>query len=231
MNRLQRLGTGCLLTLGLTVQAGAGMDHRAGAMPSIMPGHDMAGMHHDMPGMSMAGHAKHMAMLNNRQVSRSEHSYQAPDLLLTDMQGRQVRLRQLLADDRPVLLNFIYTTCPTICPVLSATFAQVQSDLGDEADRVRMISITIDPEKDTPGQLADYAKRYHAGPQWAFYTGALQDIVKIEKAFDIYRGSKVNHEPVTYLRGAGASTWVRLDGVASSNDIIREYRRLAAKSD
>jgi protein SCO1/2 len=225
MNRHNFVGIGAALALGaLGTVAAAGYAEHSGALPAISVSH---GMH----GMNMAEHAHHMAMLNNRRVTRSEHSYPAPDLDLTDMHGNRVGLADMLKEDRPILLNFIYTTCPTICPVLSATFAQVQQDLGDEVSGVRMISITIDPEKDTPSQLRDYAKRYHAGPQWEFYTGRLQDIVKLEKAFDIYRGSKVNHEPVTYLRGAGTDTWVRLDGVASATDIVREYRQLAAKTD
>ena len=63
-----------------------------------------------------------------------------------------------------------------------------------------MISITIDPDYDTPEQLMKYAKKFKAGDQWQFYTGTYNDVVTVEKAFDIFRGSKMNHEPITLIR-------------------------------
>ncbi len=171
-------------------------------------------------------HAHHRHMLEHKGYSRSEHRYELPDPALVDMHGNATRLLRELDCDTPVLLNFIFTTCTTICPVLSATFAQVQQQLGDAADDVRMISITIDPGHDTPARLQDYAQRFHAGAQWQFLTGAPDDIVAIQKAFDAYRGSKVNHEPLTFMRGAAGQSWLRIDGLASAADVIGEYHKL-----
>ena len=184
--------------------------------------------HGDMSAPMSDMHAHHHQMMMRQGFDRSVHEYVAPDLTLVDMDGNTTTLRQILDTREPVLMNFIFTTCTTICPVLSATFSQVQQELGDEARQVRMISITIDPEQDTPQQLKQYAERYQAGPQWTFLTGELANVVAVQTAFDIYRGSKVNHEPITLLRGAGATAWVRIDGIASAQDIIGEYRKLAA---
>jgi protein SCO1 len=171
-------------------------------------------------------HAHHHQMMQRQGYARSVHDYIAPDLALVDMNGETTTLKDLLNTREPVMMNFIFTTCTTICPVLSATFSQVQHELGPESEQVRMISITIDPEQDTPQRLKRYAERYGAGSQWRFLTGERDHIVSVEKAFDIYRGSKSNHEPITLLRGAGDSTWVRLDGIASASDIIGEYHKL-----
>ena len=188
--------------------------------------------HGGMPGMSgsMSAdmHAHHHQMMQRQGYERSIHDYRAPDLRLVDMNGRTTTLPQALDANKPVMMNFIFTTCTTICPVLSATFSQVQQELGEEVRQVQMISITIDPEQDTPQQLKRYADRYEAGTQWRFFTGDRDNIIAVEKAFDIYRGSKSNHEPITLLRGAGGNSWVRLDGIASASDIIGEYRKLDA---
>ena len=186
--------------------------------------------HGGMPGMSDSMpedmHAHHHQMMHRQGYERSMHDYSAPDLELVDMNGRTTTLQQALDANKPVMMNFIFTTCTTICPVLSATFSQVQQELGDEIRQVQMVSITIDPEQDTPQQLKRYADRYDAGSQWRFFTGDRDNIIAVEKAFDIYRGSKSNHEPITLLRGAGGNSWVRLDGIASASDIIGEYRKL-----
>lgn len=187
----------------------------------------IAGMQ-GMNGMSADMHAHHHQMMQRQGYARSVHEYVAPDLALVDMNGESTSLKDLLDTREPVMMNFIFTTCTTICPVLTATFSQVRQELGAESEKVRMISITIDPEQDTPQRLKRYAQRYGAGSRWRFLTGERDRIVSVEKAFDIYRGSKSNHEPITLLRGAGGGTWVRLEGIASASDIIGEYRKLDA---
>ena len=83
-------------------------------------------------------------------TKRSLASYSLPDVTMVDQNGKRISLREILSPDEPVMLNFIFTTCTTICPVMTATFAQVQKGLGSDAQRIRMVSISIDPEQDTP---------------------------------------------------------------------------------
>jgi cytochrome oxidase Cu insertion factor (SCO1/SenC/PrrC family) len=83
-------------------------------------------------------------------VRRSEVSYAIPDVTLIDQDGQRVGVRDLLSTDKPVLANFIFTTCTAICPAMSATFAQVQQGLAADKGEVLMVSISIDPEQDTP---------------------------------------------------------------------------------
>mgnify|MGYP001815211338 CR=1 FL=1 len=198
--------------------------------------HDMAkcgsahetGVHdHAAPGPGESDpHAHHRQMLKSKGYSSSVHEYDLPDLTLVDMNGDTTSLLKEVNADRPVMLNFIFTTCTTICPVLSATFAQVQQELGEARDRVHMISITIDPAHDTPARLHAYAARFNAGAQWQFLTGDPNTIVAVQKAFHAYRGSKANHEPLTFLRGSVGAPWVRIEGLASAADVIEEYQKL-----
>lgn len=161
---------------------------------------------------------------------RSVASYRIPDVRLVDMDGKEVSLREGLGGDEPVMLNFIFTSCTAVCPVMSATFHHVQEMLGDERDRVRMISISIDPENDTPARLREYADKFEAESQWRMLTGSVADSIAVQRAFGAFRGDKMNHAPVTFLRAGGAGdVWVRLDGLASASDIVREYRNLAAR--
>ncbi|MEW8505144.1 MAG: SCO family protein [Candidatus Thiodiazotropha sp.] len=171
-------------------------------------------------------HAHHKGMMGSREYQLKRADYTVPDVVLTSHRGETQQLSEVLATEKPVMLNFIFTTCTTICPVLSASFHQVQEILGEESDSVSMISITIDPDYDTPDQLMKYSKRFKAGDQWTFYTGSYQDVVSVEKAFDIFRGSKMNHEPITLIRSQKSESWTRINGLASAEDIVKEYRKI-----
>lgn len=157
---------------------------------------------------------------------RSERRYRVPDVTLVDEHARAVRLREALDADGPVLVNFIFTTCNAICPVMSGIFARVPRELGEDAERVRLVSISIDPEQDTPARLRAYAARFSAGPGWRFLTGSAADVAAVQRAFDAYRGDKMNHEPLTLLHAGPGRPWIRLDGFASAAALAREVREV-----
>src|SRR5215208_2348964 len=83
----------------------------------------------------------------SEKFTRTVASYDVPDVTLTDMNGARIQLATALAYDGPVFLQFIFTTCPTICPVMSSTLSSAQEKLGADAARVRIISVSIDPEQ------------------------------------------------------------------------------------
>lgn len=167
-----------------------------------------------------------------KHYSHSTQDYVIPDITLLNRHGKEVRVMDLLNNEQPILLQFVFTTCATICPVLSATFSSAQKSLKEIAPQYRMVSISIDPEQDTPRILNDYATRFKVGSQWHLLTGSRDKIAKIQHAFDAYyRGNnKMYHLPYTYLRAKGSQAWVRLDGLLSTRDLIEEYRQLAHTS-
>jgi protein SCO1/2 len=188
--------------------------------------------HHD--------HAAHMAQMAKMEQAAQgspgaapaapgrQVSYRAPGVPMLDQRGRKVAFNAALDDGRPVILNFIFTSCTTICPVMTQIFAQVQTRLSAELDKVHMVSVSIDPEYDTPGRLLAYTQQVGSGPQWDFYTGSVDASIQVQKAFDAYRGDKMNHEPVVLLRGRRGSPWTRLDGFASADAIVGAYRSVTS---
>lgn len=157
--------------------------------------------------------------------------YKLPRIQLVREDGKSVSFVEEMNDGRPVVLNFIYTTCTTICPVTSHTFAELQNKLGGGRERVHMVSISIDPEQDTPEVLAKYAKRFEAGGQWQFYTGTMDASIAAQRAFDVYRGDKMNHNPVTFIRNAPDKLWLRIDGFAKSDELIGALRDMGIPKD
>ena len=175
-------------------------------------------------------HAHHHHMMQAPpEVRRTMSNYLVPDVSLVRSDGTRVSLAQELSDGRPVLLDFIYTTCTTICPVMTQTFAEVQKRLGADAAKVKMVSVSIDPEEDTPARLTEYSKRYQAGPQWDFLTGTVEASIAAQRAFDAYRGDKMNHSPITFFRGAPSQPWVRLDGFATPDAVLGELHQQVAQ--
>lgn len=105
-----------------------------------------------------------------------------PPFSLTEKDGRQVTLSDLKG--KVSIVNFIYTNCPDTCPIQSAQMRQIQEDFKNERD-LRLVSITVDPTRDTPEVLSDYAKRFNADPErWLFLTGEKEAIYKLaQKGF------------------------------------------------
>lgn len=167
-------------------------------------------------------HAAHRAAMNNPGYTVSTKDYTIPDVQLIDADGSTAALSAILESDEPIALNFIFTTCTTICPVMTATFAQMQRQLGDKADQVRLVSISIDPEFDRPDVLKTYAEQFRAGGNWTFLTGDSPDIEKVLRSFDSYAGSKMNHKAVTLLKRPDSPSWIRIDGLASGESLARE---------
>jgi protein SCO1/2 len=154
--------------------------------------------------------------------------YNLPNVELVREDGKTVSLLKELNDGRPVILNFIYTTCTTVCPVTSQTFSLLQTALASEKNEVHLVSISIDPEQDTPARLQQYAKKFGAGSAWNHYTGSVAASIAAQHAFDVYRGDKMNHNPVTFLRLKPGRPWLRIDGFSTAADLLNQYRKLVA---
>lgn len=177
--------------------------------------------HGDHP--SHSSHATHAAPSS---LQRSVADYKPARVGLLRADGLRVDFPAVIDDGRPVMLNFVYTTCTAICPAMTQVFAEVQKQLGADAARLQMVSLSIDPEQDTPKRLAEYAKAQAAGPDWRFYTGTVEASVAVQKSLAVYRGDKMNHTPLTLLRAAPGQPWVRLDGFATPDQLLREVRAM-----
>ena len=160
------------------------------------------------------------AQAGDRNSLKSGESYLVPDVVLTNQNGVKIRLRSLLQTGKPVLLDFIYSSCTTTCPVLSAGYASLQNRIGPDTQRVQLISISIDPEKDSPQVMKEYLKRYHARPGWDFLTGGVDEIAQVLLAF---RANEMNDNFFTLVRSSASEKWTRILGRLSAAEIQAAY--------
>jgi len=157
---------------------------------------------------------------------RTIENYAIPDVVLVNQNGAKVRFRELMQSNRPVIVDFIFGTCTTICPILSVSFANLQQKLGTDSQKVQLVSISIDPENDTPKVMKEYLKRYRARPGWDFLTGTRADIDKVMYAFNAYIPNKMSHYPLTLIRSSRDGKWIRIFGLMGSSEFTTECRKV-----
>jgi len=132
-----------------------------------------------------------------------------PNIELTNQDGVKVRFFDDCIKGKVVLVSFIYTSCPDACPLETARIAEVQGILGDRVGKdVFFYSITIDPARDTPAVMKEYAQRYQAGPGWQFLTGDLKQIENLRLKlgmFDPEYDQKLSDHGLSVLIGNQAT--------------------------
>ena len=174
-------------------------------------------------------HHDHKADASAMTLLKRTQQVTLPDLAVVRMDGKRMKLSEAINDGRPVVLNFIYTSCTAICPVTSQVFMEFREQIGAEKDRINMVSFSIDPEQDSPKRLTQYAKRFGSAGTWPHYTSSVQDSETLQRAFEAWRGDKMNHQPLTFIRATPTGPWLRLDGFMSPADLVDEYRQFVAQ--
>ncbi|WP_437613390.1 SCO family protein [Sorangium sp. So ce834] len=98
---------------------------------------------------------------------------------LVDQHGRAHRFYEGLLRGRKVLINFAFTSCKGACPTMTANLARVQALLRARGERVTILTITVDPENDTPAVLKQYAAKFNVGEGWYFLTGTAANVAAV----------------------------------------------------
>jgi protein SCO1 len=156
-----------------------------------------------------------------------------PDITLVDQHGQNVALSSLKG--KPVLFDFIYTTCPGPCLVLTSRMKRIANQLGPALGKdVRIISVTVDPEHDHPEQLLTYAKKFDADTDgWLFLTGTPQQIDDLMGHFNLIRQREANgtvdHVVEFFLVGADGRAMLQYMGEkADPKQVASDMEQAAA---
>lgn len=145
----------------------------------------------------------------------------------TDQTGREVRFPELV-HDRRVALQFIFTSCGTICPSMGAQFGALQKLLEQRAiDDVHLVSVSIDPARDTPEKLAEWAGRFgHNGERWTLLTGPVPNIDLLLQALGMGTGDKTAHPAVVLLNDGRGGDWQPVDALSRPADVLAALAKL-----
>jgi cytochrome oxidase Cu insertion factor (SCO1/SenC/PrrC family) len=148
-----------------------------------------------------------------RRLDEGEQRRYFTDTRLLDQDGREVRFYTDALRGKIVLISFIYTSCTDICPILMHNLTDVQASLGDRFGKdVFFVSISVDPEDDTPEELRKYAERYGAKPGWIFLTGPKKDVDAVIRRFGEFMADFEEHSMTFVLGDVKNARWSKMRG-------------------
>jgi protein SCO1 len=152
-----------------------------------------------------------------------------PDTPVLTQDGERVRFHTDLVADKVVAINFIFTTCTTVCPPLGVTFGKLQKLLGDRLGRdVRLISVSVDPATDTPERLKAWGRAFGAGPGWTLVTGRKADIDELLKALNAYSSRPEDHSPMVLIGNGARRRWTRAYGLSPASTLVKAIEEAMA---
>lgn len=152
------------------------------------------------------------------------------DVALLDQDGMPVRLEKDLVGDHLVVMGFIYTSCTTVCPVVSSIMSKVQQQLGGRVgEEIRLVSISVDPQRDDSRRLAGYARAFQHGPGWSWLTGSPYAISETLKGLGSFSANLSEHPPLILVGDGRSGHWTRFYGFTDPSVLIGEVNRLSAR--
>jgi len=156
-----------------------------------------------------------------------------PDFVLTDQTGKPFGSKDLAG--KIWVADFVFTTCQGPCPRMSSQFRQLQQQVSADPSRVRFVSFTIDPVRDSPAVLADYGKKYGADPsRWVFLTGSQAELNKL--SVGTFYAGRIDGSLTHSTRFALVDSEGRVRGFYDSSDpektkeLVRDIGSLAGRS-
>lgn len=152
-----------------------------------------------------------------------------PEVQLISMLEKKSTLKNEVEIDTPLIINFVFTTCSTICSVQTLVLSQAKKLFDASLQNTKILTFTIDPDNDTPSQLRKFSNSFSIDKGWMFYTGTFEAMLQVQKIFNVYRGSKANHPPVIYMRKSKNTPWVRIEGFPKPQEIVVQLHALPSK--
>lgn len=176
-------------------------------------------------------HSAHREMMKAKPAAGVEEvrGLSIPDVEVVTQDGQRVRFYSDLVEDRVVAMNFVFTTCTTICPPMGAIFGQLEKKLGDRAGRdIHLISISVDPTTDTPERLAQWAEKFGRTPGWTLVTGDKTTVDSLLKSLQVFAPDFEEHAPIVLLGNDARGEWTRAYGLAPPARMAEILDELAA---
>lgn len=145
-----------------------------------------------------------------------------PDVAVLDQKGQTQNFYTDLVKDKIVVINFMFTTCKAICPLLGTNFTKLQSELGERLNKdVFLISITTDPETDSPEKLKAWGEKFKAKDGWTFVTGSKEQLTSLLQVFTGDGPRTGYHIPSLYIVNGSKNTHRPAYGFESAENVIK----------
>lgn len=145
-----------------------------------------------------------------------------PDVVVSDQDGKKLNFYTDLVKNKKVILNFVYTSCNGICPATGGNFAKLRTALGPKVGKdVFMITVTTDPETDTPERLKTWSKKFNPTPGWTLVTGSVENITRLLEVFTGDGVSTGYHVPAICIVDDAKNSQKWNYGLAPIDELLR----------
>jgi protein SCO1/2 len=143
------------------------------------------------------------------------------DIPLIDQDGREMRLYSDLMQGKVVVIDVMFTACTGACPIMNSTFAKIQDHLGERLGKdVVLLSISVDPARDTPAKLKEVAARFKARPGWFFLTGRKENVEAALRKLGQWVETPAAHQSLFLIGNDRTGLWKKAFGLAKPEDIL-----------
>jgi protein SCO1 len=150
------------------------------------------------------------------------------DVELVNQDGKKVHFYSDVLKGKTVVVNAFFTTCTSVCPPMNRNMQKIQEALGDRVGRdVFFVSITVDPEVDTPEKLKKYAQSFHAGPGWMFLTGKKENLDWALYKLGQYVESKDDHKTILIVGNETTGLWKKAFAMANLAELVQVVESVA----
>jgi len=144
------------------------------------------------------------------------------DVELLNQDGKKVRFYSDVLKGKTVVVNAFFTTCTSVCPPMNRNMEKIQEVLGDRVGRdVFLVSMTVDPETDTPARIKEYAQKFHAGPGWIFLTGKKENLDWALYKLGQYVEQKDDHKTIFIIGNEPTGLWKKAFGMANVAELVQ----------
>lgn len=152
-----------------------------------------------------------------------------PDAEVFNQDGKRIRFYSDLVKDKVVIVSFVFTTCALICPMQGESLSKLQAMLGERlGSEVNLVSVSADPEGDTPERLKSWGSQFRARPGWTLVTGKKSEIDKVAMALTGAPAVKGEHSPVVFIGSDKTGRWIRAYGLAEPGKFASLIDEVAA---
>jgi len=151
-----------------------------------------------------------------------------PDLEVSNQRGEKVRLYSDLIKGKVVVVSFFFTSCTYVCPIQGAALSRLRESLGDRLGRdVHFVSISTDPETDTPLRLREWGERFHVGRGWTLVTGEKEEMNSMLAKFtgDV-AGARDGHAINVYVGDDKSGRWVVGSGLMGVAEYLAHIEKV-----
>lgn len=153
-----------------------------------------------------------------------------PNSEVLNQESKSLKFYDDLIKNKVVAINFVFSSCPTICTAMEVNFSQLQTSLKESGLKdVHLISVTVDPKTDIPARLKEWSKKFEAKEGWSFITGKPKTIDHLLKELEVFTADVNDHPSFILVGNDTTGTWKRINSLASPKLLSQELSKLAAE--